>query len=243
MRIAALLNVIGREGVDLYETFQWLADEDKTKIENVVRKFDENCIPRTNETYESYRFFKRSQNAGETVEAYITALYKLSATCNVGSLRERLIRDRLVIGVRDEQAREKLLAKDNLNLETCIDMLKTLQVTHTRAQEMNTEITTHTVRCQTSHQPQPVHIMQVMAIFQEGSTGQVLASTYPSVAGVHYLLVRDDRCVVVVGVHTQSGRTNAQLVEPPAIRAGNTTTTPRCAEVETHIKLLKSFTQ
>ena len=41
--------------------------------------------------------------------------------------------------------------------------------------------------------------MQVMAIFQEGSTGQVLASTYPSVAGVHYLLVRDDRCVVVVG--------------------------------------------
>ena len=143
VRIAALLNVIGREGVDLYETFQWQADEDKTKIENVVR------IPRTNETYESYRFFKRSQNAGETVEAYITALYKLSATCNFGSLRERLIRDRLVIGVRDEQAREKLLAKENLNLETCIDMLKTLQVTHTRAQEMNTEITTHTVRYKT----------------------------------------------------------------------------------------------
>lgn len=32
VRIAALLNVIGREGVDLYETFQWQADEDKTKI-------------------------------------------------------------------------------------------------------------------------------------------------------------------------------------------------------------------
>ena len=54
-----------------------------------------------------------------------------------------------MIGVRDEQAREKLLAKENLNLETCIDMLKTLQVTHTRAQEMNTEITTHTVRYKT----------------------------------------------------------------------------------------------
>ena len=44
-RIAALMNVIGREGMDLFDTFQWQANEDEWKFEEVLRKFDENCQP------------------------------------------------------------------------------------------------------------------------------------------------------------------------------------------------------
>ena len=40
VRIAALMNVIGREGMDLFDTFQWQANEDQDKIEDVLRKFD-----------------------------------------------------------------------------------------------------------------------------------------------------------------------------------------------------------
>ena len=126
--------------------FQWQANEDEGKFEEVLRKFDENCLPRTNETYEAYKCFSRSQHAGETVEAYITALYKLSSTCNYGTMTERLIKDRLFIGIRDDKAREKLLAKEQLDLETCINTLKMLQITHTYAQEINTDVTTHTVK-------------------------------------------------------------------------------------------------
>ena len=146
MRIAALMNVIGREGMDLFDTFQGQANEDEGKFEDVLREFDENCLPRTNETYEAYTFFSRSQHAGETVEAYITALYKLSSICNFGTMTERLIKDRLVIGIRDDKAREKLLAKEQLDLETCINTLNMLQITHTYAQEINTDVTTHTVK-------------------------------------------------------------------------------------------------
>ena len=35
MRIAALMNVIGREGMDLFDTFQWQANEDEGKFEDV----------------------------------------------------------------------------------------------------------------------------------------------------------------------------------------------------------------
>ena len=35
MRIAALMNVIGREGMDLFDTFQWRANEDEGKFEDV----------------------------------------------------------------------------------------------------------------------------------------------------------------------------------------------------------------
>ena len=145
------MNVIGREGMDLFDTFQWQADEDQNKIEDVLRKFDGNCLPRTNETYEAYKFFSRSQNAGETVEAYITALYKLSSTCNFGTMTDRLIKDRLVIGIRDDKVREKLLAKEQLDLETCIDTLKMLQLTHAYAQDINTDVTTHTVKYKSAH--------------------------------------------------------------------------------------------
>ena len=55
--IAALMNVIGREGMDLFDTFQWQANEDERKFEEVLRKFDENCLPRTNETYKAYIHF------------------------------------------------------------------------------------------------------------------------------------------------------------------------------------------
>ena len=60
-------------------------------------------------------------------------------------MTERLIKDRLVIGIRDDKAREKLLAKEQFDLETCIDN-KMLQITHAYVQEINTDVTTDTVK-------------------------------------------------------------------------------------------------
>ena len=47
-------------------------------------------------------------------------------------MTERLIKDRLVIRIRDDKAREKLLAKEQLDLETCIDN-KMLQITYIKS--------------------------------------------------------------------------------------------------------------
>ena len=89
---------------------------------------------------------------GKTVEAYITALYKLSSTCNFGTMTERLMKDRLlVIRIRDDKAREKLLDKEQLDLETCIDN-KMLQITHAYVQEINTDVTTDTVKYKSARQ-------------------------------------------------------------------------------------------
>ena len=39
----------------------------------------------------------------------VTALRKLSKSCNYGSLTDSLIRDRMVVGISDNSARNKLL--------------------------------------------------------------------------------------------------------------------------------------
>ena len=78
--------------MDLYETFEWIVPDDKWNLAVVLSKFDEHCVPKTNEAYESYKFFTRDQHVGESIDSYITALYKLADTCSFGALKDRLTR-------------------------------------------------------------------------------------------------------------------------------------------------------
>ena len=63
----------------------------------------------TNEAYESYRFHKCDQTETENIESYVTRLRQLVKGCNYGELSDRMIRDRIVAGIRDDELRKKLL--------------------------------------------------------------------------------------------------------------------------------------
>jgi len=54
---------------------------------------------------------------GESSEQYITAVYHLADTCNFGNLKEDLIRDRLVVGIRDQSLSQQLQMDPDLTLE------------------------------------------------------------------------------------------------------------------------------
>jgi hypothetical protein len=51
--------------------------------------------------YERYCFNKRDQEQGENIDTYVAALRTLVKTCNYGTLEEILIRDRIIIGIRE----------------------------------------------------------------------------------------------------------------------------------------------
>ena len=57
---------------------------------------------------EHTKFNKRSQLPAEPVEQFITSLYNLAADCNFGELKDRLIRDRIVVRIRDASLSERL---------------------------------------------------------------------------------------------------------------------------------------
>ena len=50
-------------------------------------------------------------------------------------MRESLVRDRLVYGIRDDQ--EKLLGKRQLDLDKCMEILKSSKLTHYQAKEVS----------------------------------------------------------------------------------------------------------
>ena len=64
---------------------------------------------------------------------------KLSESCSFGALRELLVRDRLILGVKDYRVRGKSLGKRDLDLDKAIETIKERQVTHARATKISEE--------------------------------------------------------------------------------------------------------
>ena len=57
---------------------------------------------------EHTKFNKRSLLPYEPVEQFITSLYNLAADCNFGELKDKLIRDRIAVRIRDASLSERL---------------------------------------------------------------------------------------------------------------------------------------
>ena len=139
LRTATLLTCIGSDALDVYDGLDFESEEQKTDIDIVIQKLQSYCIGETNEIYERYRFNKRDQELNESVDAYVTALRTLAKTCNFGALEDSLIRDRIVIGVKDNQARKKLLQVSKLTLKDCIDICRSYETTSLQLKEINQE--------------------------------------------------------------------------------------------------------
>ena len=73
-----------------------------------MAKFDSFFSVRKNVVIEHTKFNKRSQLPDEPVEQFITSLYNLAADCNFRELKDKLIRDRIVIRIRDASLSERL---------------------------------------------------------------------------------------------------------------------------------------
>ena len=81
---------------------------DRKKYDSVLAKFDSFFSVRKNVIIEHTKFNKRSQLPDEPVEQFITSLYSLAADCNFGELKDKLIRDRIVVRIRDASLSERL---------------------------------------------------------------------------------------------------------------------------------------
>lgn len=64
------------------------------------------------------RFNCRKQQEGESIEEYLTALYSLVELCDYGVLRDELLRDCIVVGIRDTALLERMQLDVGLTLES-----------------------------------------------------------------------------------------------------------------------------
>ena len=131
-QVNTLVYCMGDEAEEVLRGLMLTADE-RNKYTDVKAGFDTFFVPKKNVIYERAKFNLRLQLPGETVDSFITALYGLAEHCNYGLLQKELIRDRLVVGLRNVSLSEKLQLDRDLTLETAIT--KTRQYEEVRRQQ------------------------------------------------------------------------------------------------------------
>ncbi len=139
IRTATFLTCIGTEMQEVYDSLHFTETEDKNDITVVLKKFETYCVGETNEIYERYCFNQRVQEPNEPIDSYLSALRSMAKTCNYGNLEDNLIRDRLVIGIRDNATRKRLLQEPKLTLNGAVDICRAGEATSQQLKAMTQE--------------------------------------------------------------------------------------------------------
>ncbi|XP_024880608.1 uncharacterized protein LOC112460238 [Temnothorax curvispinosus] len=141
VKVDCLLYAMGPRAEEIYNSFTWESENDKTVYPSVVRKFTDYFNGRTNTIYQRALFNRRMQKEGESIDDFITDLHKLAKYCNYGDTREKMIRDKLVVRVRDIRLSEKMQLQDNLNYKKALEMARSYETVLRQNRELHQEMT------------------------------------------------------------------------------------------------------
>ncbi|UYV64812.1 hypothetical protein LAZ67_3002052 [Cordylochernes scorpioides] len=123
-KIDLFMYLMGDRADDIFRIFKFEKEEEATKIDSVLKAFDSHFCVRKNIIYERAKFNSRIQEDREPVDEFITSLYKLADSCEFEGLHEQLIRDRIVVGVRDKALSERMQLDSELTLEKAVKMVR-----------------------------------------------------------------------------------------------------------------------
>ena len=118
---------MGDEADDVLQSFGMSAD-DRKKYNAVENKFEGHFIIKRKVIFERAHLNMRVQTEGESVDTFITDLYTLAELCNFSDLRDELIRDRIVVGIRDKALSERLQLEADLTLEKAVNPIRQKEV-------------------------------------------------------------------------------------------------------------------
>ena len=211
-RVATFITCIGTDALDVYNGLPFETEEDKKDMEKILDLMETYCIGELNVIYERYVFNNRNQATDETIDAYTSALRTMASTCQFGVLKEELIRDRIVCGIRENATRKKLMQESNkLDLRKAIDICR------------SSESTTAKIKAMTSNKEADVHVVRKMHVPQKKPPPRDKErKTNPQMVDCKFC-----------GSIMKNSSTNAQPMVVTAPSVVNPTRLPRSARLET----------
>lgn len=105
---------------------------------DVVGYLEEHYDPQANEIAASYSFFVRKQEEGEKVQDFVAELRRLAKHCKFGDTLDRMLRDRIVCGIRDDEARRVLLTRKKLSREEAEEFVIASEMADNNVRAMGT---------------------------------------------------------------------------------------------------------
>ena len=123
VQVSTLIYAMGDQADDILHSFA-LSEENRKSYQMVKSKFDDHFVKRRNVIFERAKFNRRIQEGGESVDTFITALYSLAEHCGYSELHDEMIRDRIVVGIRNSALSEKLQLDPRLTLDSAISQVR-----------------------------------------------------------------------------------------------------------------------
>lgn len=123
LQVETLLYLMGPQADVIVDSLK-LSTDDLKSYSTVKDKLNSHFLPKTNVIFERARFNQRVQQLGEPAEQFINDLHKLAETCKFKTLKDELIRDRIVVGIRDAKLSENLQLCEDLTLSKAIEKVK-----------------------------------------------------------------------------------------------------------------------
>lgn len=131
-KIDILMYTLGEDSEQIMLQFENIP----TTYIQALSEFEHHFIPRRNIIFERYKFNTRMQLPGEPIENFITNLHSLAEHCNYQSLKDELIRDRIVVGMLDRRTSERLQLKPGLTLQECVIEAKQSELQANQSREL-----------------------------------------------------------------------------------------------------------
>ena len=132
---ALFLHILGPDGLLIYNGMKL---GDNHTLEDIIEALENHFTGKINETYERFVFNKRYQKSNEPFEDYVATLRTLMKTCNFSDdMKDSQLRDRIVLGIRNQSTRERLLQEAELTLQACIDKCRAAETTTQQLRAMS----------------------------------------------------------------------------------------------------------
>jgi len=125
---AIFLACIGSDAYNVFTTME-SSDADRADPAKLIDAFEQHCVGQINEVYEHYVFNRQQQESSETFDAFLGDLRRLVKTCGYGAVEESTVRNRIVLGIRHDTTRKKLLQTTTLTHATAIDICRSVEAT------------------------------------------------------------------------------------------------------------------
>lgn len=126
VRIAAFLNTIGEEALELFNSFD-LSAKDRKCYAKIRHAFEKHCMETKPTVHKRLKFFSRRQSENEMLKAYLADLTKMAAACEFKEQQTMLIRDQFVSGILDKELQaDLLLFGDDLSFDKIVELLEQL---------------------------------------------------------------------------------------------------------------------
>ena len=152
-QVSTLLYCMGETSEDVLDA-TGIEEKDKEDYDKVIKQFDDHFQVRKNLIMERAHFNTMKQANGESVELFITALHQAASSCEFGTMKDQMIRDRLVVGVSDRSLSQKLQLEENLTLDKAKHLVRQHETVKGQGSSPKPEVTTEETTLDSMHMRQ-----------------------------------------------------------------------------------------